>query len=40
MHTRILVIDDDRKVTDLLHRELGYEGYIIDIAHSGLEGAF
>lgn len=38
MHTRILVIDDDRKVTDLLHRGLGYEGYIMDIAHSGPDG--
>lgn len=38
MNTRILVIDDDRKVTDLLHRGLGYEGYIMDIAHGGHEG--
>ena len=38
MHTRILVIDDDRKITELLRRGLGYEGYIMDLAHSGPEG--
>ncbi len=38
MGIRVLVIDDDRKITDLLRRGLGYEGYIVDIAHSGAEG--
>lgn len=38
MATRILVIDDDNKITELLRRGLGYEGYVVDIAHSGAEG--
>ena len=38
MPARILVIDDDPKVTDLLRRGLGYEGYAVDVAHSGQGG--
>lgn len=35
---RILVIDDDRSVTDALQRGLGLEGYAVDAANSGQEG--
>jgi len=32
---RLLVVDDDPKVTALLRRGLGYEGYIVEVAQSG-----
>lgn len=35
---RILVIDDDRAVTDSLRRGLGLEGFTVDAAHSGEAG--
>ncbi len=35
---RILVIDDDRSVTDALGRGLGLEGFAVDAANSGQEG--
>lgn len=35
---RILVIDDDPSVTDFLRRGLAYEGYLVDVAHSGRAG--
>ncbi|MBL1137347.1 MAG: response regulator transcription factor [Chloroflexi bacterium] len=35
---RILVIDDDPSVTDLLRRGLTYEGYLVSVAQSGEEG--
>lgn len=35
---RILVIDDDLSVTNLLRRGLTYEGYLVNIAQSGEEG--
>jgi len=35
---RILVIDDDPKVTVMLRRGLGYEGYTVDTALGGQEG--
>jgi two-component system response regulator MprA len=38
MPTRILVIDDDLKITDVLRRGLTYQGYLADIAHGGEEG--
>lgn len=38
MPARILVIDDDPKVTVMLRRGLGYEGYTVDIALGGQEG--
>jgi len=34
----ILVIDDDRKITDAVRRGLAYQGYRVDVAHSGAEG--
>jgi len=34
----ILVIDDDRKITDALRRGLVYQGYRVDVAHSGADG--
>jgi DNA-binding response OmpR family regulator len=35
---RILVVDDDPSVTNLLKRGLSYEGYSVDIAGSGAAG--
>ncbi|MBZ0315211.1 MAG: response regulator transcription factor [Anaerolineae bacterium] len=35
---RILVIDDDPSVTNLLKRGLTYEGYLVNVAQSGEEG--
>lgn len=35
---KILVIDDDRKITALLHRWLAFEGYTVEVAGSGEEG--
>jgi two-component system response regulator MprA len=35
---RILVIDDDRKITDVLRRGLTFQGYATDVAHGGEEG--
>ncbi|MBV9120178.1 MAG: response regulator, partial [Chloroflexi bacterium] len=35
MKERILVVDDDEKITNLLRRALSYEGYVTDIAHDG-----
>lgn len=35
MKERILVVDDDEKITNLLRRALSYEGYVPDIAHDG-----
>ena len=34
----VLVIDDDRKITDALRRGLAYQGYRVDVAHGGDEG--
>ena len=34
----ILVVDDDRKITDALRRGLAYQGYRVDVAHSGADG--
>lgn len=34
---RVLVVDDDRKITGALRRGLTYEGYSVDVAHSGAE---
>ena len=33
--TQILVVDDDKKITSLLHRALIYEGYAVEMAHDG-----
>ncbi len=35
--SRILVVDDDRKITGALRRGLAYEGYSVDVANSGSE---
>jgi len=35
MKERILVVDDDEKITNLLRRALSYEGYVTDIANDG-----
>ncbi|RJQ26561.1 MAG: DNA-binding response regulator [Peptococcaceae bacterium] len=38
MAMKILVIDDDRKITALLRRWLAFEGYTVEVADSGEEG--
>jgi two-component system response regulator MprA len=35
--TTILVVDDDRKITDMLRRTLNYEGYRVATAADGEE---
>jgi two-component system response regulator MprA len=35
--TNILVVDDDRKITDMLRRTLAYEGYRVETAADGPE---
>jgi two-component system response regulator MprA len=35
--SRVLVVDDDRKITGALRRGLAYEGYVVDVANSGSE---
>lgn len=35
---RVLVIDDDRKITSMLRRGLEYEGYAVTLANDGEEG--
>jgi len=34
---RVLVVDDDRKITAALRRGLTYEGYTVDVANAGAE---
>ena len=36
MTTRILVVDDDRSVSEMLRRNLAYEGFAVDVARDGL----
>ena len=38
MPERILVIDDETKIVDLLRRGLSYEGYQVDVAYDGEGG--
>jgi two-component system response regulator MprA len=38
MRERILVIDDDEKITSMLRRSLAFEGYSVTTAHNGTEG--
>lgn len=38
MREKILVIDDDEKITSMLRRGLAFEGYTVTIANDGLEG--
>ncbi len=35
MATRVLVVDDDRSVAEMLRRNLAYEGYAVDVAADG-----
>ena len=35
---RILVIEDDPKLADYLHKALGENGYVVDVARDGIEG--
>jgi two-component system, OmpR family, response regulator MprA len=35
--SRILVVDDDRKITGALRRGLSYEGYSVEVANGGAE---
>ena len=34
---RILVVDDDQKITALLYRALAHQGYAVDVAHDGFQ---
>ena len=36
---RVLVVEDDRKVASFLDRGLRDEGYTVDVAHDGTDGA-
>jgi len=38
MGTKILVIDDDANICELLHLNLGNEGYDVKVANDGVEG--
>ncbi|TBL70057.1 response regulator transcription factor [Paenibacillus thalictri] len=38
MREKILVIDDDEKITSMLRRSLAFEGYTVMTANNGLEG--
>lgn len=38
MPVRVLVVDDDRRITAMLRRALVYEGYEVDIAPDGANG--
>src|SRR6185437_12428351 len=38
MAARILVVDDDRRITAMLRRTLAYEGYEVDLATDGTKG--
>jgi two-component system, OmpR family, copper resistance phosphate regulon response regulator CusR len=35
---RILVVEDDPKLADYLHKALGESGYVVDVARDGIEG--
>ena len=35
---RILVVEDDPKLADYLHRALGESGYVVDVARDGIDG--
>ncbi len=37
MSAKILVVDDDPKITQLLKRALLFEGYLVDVANDGLD---
>jgi two-component system, OmpR family, response regulator MprA len=38
MAARVLVVDDDRRITALLRRALAYEGYAVELAPDGTRG--
>lgn len=38
MREKILVIDDDEKITSMLRRSLAFEGYIVFTANHGMDG--
>lgn len=38
MQQRVLVIEDEERITDFLKRGLSYEGYIVDVANDGPSG--
>ncbi|GAB2676401.1 response regulator transcription factor [Paenibacillus thermoaerophilus] len=38
MREKILVVDDDEKITSMLRRSLAFEGYTVQTAPNGLEG--
>jgi two-component system copper resistance phosphate regulon response regulator CusR len=35
---RLLVIEDESKLSDYLHKGLSENGYVVDVAHDGIEG--
>ena len=37
-NTKILIIDDERSIRDILEYELGLQGYAVDTASDGAEG--
>jgi two-component system response regulator MprA len=37
MKAHVLIVDDDRHITEMLRRALGYEGYSVDVALRGNE---
>lgn len=38
MAARILIVDDDRRITAMLRRALAYDGYEVDLAADGVQG--
>ena len=36
---RVLIIEDEEKTADYLHRGLTEQGYTVDVARDGVEGA-
>ncbi|NHN29224.1 response regulator transcription factor [Paenibacillus agricola] len=38
MREKILIIDDDEKITSMLKRSLAFEGYTVFTAHHGMDG--
>jgi two-component system copper resistance phosphate regulon response regulator CusR len=35
---RLLVVEDEHKLAQYLHKGLGENGYVVDVAHDGIEG--
>ena len=38
-HARLLIVDDDPDLCDLVQRYLEAEGFVISVVHSGAEGS-